>query len=200
MPISDRKKEERELRKQRILLGALTVFKARGLEGATMDEIAAESGFGKATLYYYFPSKEDVFCGILNRGWTNLWLSLEDEIHSDKGPRKTFIHILIKMARQTQQNRNEYEFLFNAPRAITHIDEQNQIWRTYQKRLYATLQSLLEEGMAQGEFPRLDPQLMFKAIGGLFIGLIFMGGERKDIRAQDIEELLNQLIAVPPQS
>ena len=35
------------MRQERILLGALTVFKAKGLEGATMDEIANESGFGK---------------------------------------------------------------------------------------------------------------------------------------------------------
>ena len=36
------------------------VVKANGIEGATMDHIAQESGFGKATLYYYFKSKEDV--------------------------------------------------------------------------------------------------------------------------------------------
>ena len=29
-----------------------------------MDEIASNSGFGKATLYYYFKSKEDVFSAI----------------------------------------------------------------------------------------------------------------------------------------
>ena len=57
MSISERQKEERALCKERILSGALTVFKTKGLDGATMDEIVAESGFGKATLYYYFPSK-----------------------------------------------------------------------------------------------------------------------------------------------
>ena len=38
---------------------------------------------------------------------------------------------------------------------------------------------------------------MFKAIGGLFVGLIFMGEENKDITAGDIEELLNNLITAP---
>ena len=56
MTISKRQLEERELRKERILTGALNVFKKKGIEGATMDEIAASSGFGKATLYYYFHS------------------------------------------------------------------------------------------------------------------------------------------------
>lgn len=197
MSISERQKEEREIRKERILSGALSVFKSKGLDGATMDEIAAESGFGKATLYYYFPSKEDVFCGILDRGWTQLWESLEEDIHTDKGPRETFINILIKIAQRSQKNRNEYEFLFNAPKAITHIDASDQNWKSYQHQLYAILKGLLDEGVAKGEFPKLDPDLMFKAIGGLFVGLIFMGEKNKDITVSDIEELLNNLITAP---
>ena len=73
MAPSQRQIEEREARKQRILDGALDVFKANGIEGATMDHIAQESGFGKATLYYYFKSKEDVFSEILEAGWKNIW-------------------------------------------------------------------------------------------------------------------------------
>ncbi len=37
MDSSDRKLQEREMRKNRIMLGALEVFKESGLEGATMD-------------------------------------------------------------------------------------------------------------------------------------------------------------------
>ena len=40
---------------------------------------------------------------------------------------------------------------------------------------------------------------MFKAIGGLFVGLIFMGEKNKDITGGDIEKLLNQLITDPTQ-
>ena len=40
MTISKRQLEERKMRQELILIGALTVFNAIGLEGATMDEIA----------------------------------------------------------------------------------------------------------------------------------------------------------------
>ena len=87
MSPSKRQIEEREARKQRILKGALEVFKSNGLEGSTMDQIAQQSGFGKATLYYYFKSKEDVFSAILEDGWENIWESLEpivaDEVERD---------------------------------------------------------------------------------------------------------------------
>ena len=52
MTISQRQLEERKMRQERILTGALEVFKSKGLDGATMDETANKSGFGKATLYY----------------------------------------------------------------------------------------------------------------------------------------------------
>ena len=59
--------EERNLRKQRIIDGALKVFNDVGIEKTTMDEIAIESGFGKATLYYYFTSKDEVFVEIMEQ-------------------------------------------------------------------------------------------------------------------------------------
>ena len=89
MPISKRQLEERKMRRERILDGALEVFKEKGLEGATMDEIANSSGFGKATLYYYFKSKEDVLSEILNEGWMKIWESLEPVIGSEF-PQKNF--------------------------------------------------------------------------------------------------------------
>ena len=54
--MSERKKEERLLRKKRIIDAALSVFDRLGIDKTTMEEIAIEAGFGKATLYYYYSS------------------------------------------------------------------------------------------------------------------------------------------------
>ena len=112
MPQSQRQLEERQMRKERILSGALQVFKKNGIDGATMDEIANASGFGKATLYYYFKSKEDVLTAILLDGWLKIWESLEPVIGEQKSPRKTFINVLIKIAENAQNRPGLFEFLF----------------------------------------------------------------------------------------
>ena len=143
--VTKRQEKEREFRKKQILDGALTVFHENGLNGTTMDEIARVSDFGKATLYYYFRSKEEVFSSILDRGWTALWKSLEDDFLSDKNPRESFIKILTILAQKTQNNRNEYEFLFNAPKTIMSLEEKKPIWKSYQQRLYTSLKELLEK-------------------------------------------------------
>ena len=191
MSPSERQIEEREARKQRILRGALEVFKSNGLEGATMDQIAQQSGFGKATLYYYFKSKEDVFSAILEDGWENIWESLEPIIADDDGARNSFIKLLIKIAEIAQSRPGLFEFLFNAPKTIKL---EKQPWKEYQHRLYGVIQGLLEDGVKAGEFPKINPELMFKALGGLFMGLVFMGDKKEPVSEKDVEKLLNQLI------
>ena len=194
MSPSERQIEEREARKQRILKGALEVFKSNGLEGATMDQIAQQSGFGKATLYYYFKSKEDVFSAILEDGWENIWESFEPIIPDDDGPRNSFIKLLIKIAEIAQSRPGLFEFLFNAPKTIKL---EKQPWKEYQSRLYGVIQGLLEDGVKAGEFPKINPALMFKALGGLFMGLVFMGDKKEPVSEKDVEKLLNQLITDP---
>ena len=194
MTISNRQLEERKGRQDRILSGALNVFKEKGLEGATMDEIANASGFGKATLYYYFKSKEDVFSAILVEGWEKIWESLEPIIAENSSPRKTFVNVLIKIAENAQNRPGLFEFLFNVPKVIKI---EHQPWKEYQHRLYSVIKGLLEDGIEKGEFPQVDPQLMFKALGGLFMGLVFMGNREEPVTDKDVEKLLNELIIEP---
>ena len=136
MSVSNRQQEERLLRQERILDGALEVFKEKGFDGATMDSIALESGFGKATLYYYFHSKEEVFSAILENGWMNLWSSLEPIIDLSQSPREKFISVLIKIAENVRARPGLYEFLFTAPKAITFEEEP---WKKYQERMYSII-------------------------------------------------------------
>ena len=194
MTISKRQIEERKMRQERILTGALKVFKTKGLECATMEEIAEESGFGKATLYYYFHSKEEVFSAILENGWRMLWHNLEPVIAITSSPRQTFIQILLKTAETIRSRPGLFEFLFNAPQKITFEVEP---WKKYQNRIYGVLQSQLGDGIKAGEFPKVDPKLLFKAMGGMFMGLVLMGDRKKPVYEKDIERLLNQLIINP---
>lgn len=53
-----------ETRKQAIIDVAKAVFDEFGFEAASMSEIAARLGGSKATLYSYFPSKEELFIAV----------------------------------------------------------------------------------------------------------------------------------------
>jgi AcrR family transcriptional regulator len=176
--LSKRQEEQRYLRKKTILDGALRVFKVHGIEKTTMDEIAHESGFGKATLYYYFASKDEVFIAIMEEGWKKLWEGIESKIVEELSPRKKFMGIIKTMADIVKNNKILYGFLFTAPNHIQ--DESKQVWKTYQERLYAILKSIIEEGIKKKEFINLDPGMLMKAIGGLFHGLLIENDDDLD--------------------
>ena len=188
--LSNRKKEERELRKKRIIDGALKVFNEVGIEKTTMDEIALESGFGKATLYYYFSSKDEVFVEIMEHGWKQLWEGIETKIIENLSPRDKFMGIVRAMASIVTENKTLYGFLFTAPNFIK--DSQKQIWKTYQERLYAILQSIIEEGIKKKEFVNLNPSLLMKAIGGLFHQLLISNDEK--LKEGDFEIMLKNFL------
>ena len=186
--LSKRQIEQRKLRKESILDGALKVFKAHGIDRTTMDEIALKSGFGKATLYYYFASKDEVFIAIMEDGWKQLWEGIESRIVEELSPRKKFMRIIKKMASIVKDNRILYGFLFTAPNHIH--DESKQIWKTYQERLYAILRSIIEEGIKKKEFIDIDPGM--KAIVGLFHGLLIENDD--DLNEKDFEFMLKNFL------
>jgi AcrR family transcriptional regulator len=189
-----RKQEERETRKKLILNGALEVFKTKGLEHSTMDEIAHEADFGKATLYYYFKSKEEIFNTLLIKGWTALWDGIEDVVIEENTPRRKFIKIIKKIIELVNEDRPLYEFLFFAPQSHTLSDDVEREWKQYQVRLTNTMHKLIEVGIEAGEFPNIDSQLTLKALGHIFHGMILIGKDRENITEDEVEELFTKFL------
>jgi TetR/AcrR family transcriptional regulator len=61
-----------------ILDAAKRRFAVYGLSKVTMDEVAGDVGMGKASLYYYFPTKEELFRGVIQREQERLIASLDE--------------------------------------------------------------------------------------------------------------------------
>lgn len=193
--ISDRQAQERERRKDQILKGALTVFKEKGLEKSTMDEIAKQADFGKATLYYYFSSKEEIFIELLDRGWKMIWESIEPALENHDQPKESFMQALYIIGGLVTDNKTLFEFLFTAPQMMpSALMEGNPKWKNYQNKMYGVFQGLLEEGMAKGEFPKMQSDIMMRAIGGLFHGLFFLGHGKKRMSRDTMEEFITSFI------
>ena len=51
---------DKEQRKQEIALVALDLFAEKGIEAASISEVAKAAGIGKGTVYEYFASKEEL--------------------------------------------------------------------------------------------------------------------------------------------
>jgi len=69
----------------RILKAALTMFSRFGYRGTTVDQIAGETGMSKANLLYYFKSKEEIYCAVLEDTLSE-WLAPLDTLDPNGEP------------------------------------------------------------------------------------------------------------------
>ncbi|NME82280.1 TetR/AcrR family transcriptional regulator [Clostridium sp. SM-530-WT-3G] len=81
--------------KKLIFESAIKIFSESGYRGATMDDIAANAGLAKGTLYYHFVSKEEIFNFIVEEGIQILQNQVMDIQKQDINP----IDKLIKISR-----------------------------------------------------------------------------------------------------
>lgn len=72
MGIHERREREKEQRRNDILDAAEKVFFSKGLHESTMDDVAETAELSKGTLYLYFKSKEELYLGIHQRGFTKM--------------------------------------------------------------------------------------------------------------------------------
>jgi AcrR family transcriptional regulator len=68
MGITERKEREKKRRRQAIIDAAEQVFFSKGIESATMDEVAEMAELSKGTLYLYFNNKNELLHAIVERG------------------------------------------------------------------------------------------------------------------------------------
>lgn len=84
MGIEERKAREKQKRRNDILEAAENVIFSKGLDQATMDEIADEAELSKGTLYLYFKNKNDLYLAICERGSAMLNQRLSKVITRDE--------------------------------------------------------------------------------------------------------------------
>ena len=53
-----------EERRKQIIYASIPVFARKGFDGATLEEVAAEAGIAKGTIYLYYKNKEELFRGL----------------------------------------------------------------------------------------------------------------------------------------
>ncbi|HWQ47399.1 MAG TPA: TetR/AcrR family transcriptional regulator [Methanosarcina sp.] len=82
--IKEIREQEKEQRRNYILDAAEKLFFSRGYDDVSMDDIANEVEFNKATLYLYFKNKESLFFAVVLRGIKILNAMIEEGIKSCK--------------------------------------------------------------------------------------------------------------------
>lgn len=76
-PLLQRRLEERQARRDAIVDAAERAFAAKGIDGATMGDVAASARLSRALLYTYFDDKDDLLMAVAHRGQSELLARFE---------------------------------------------------------------------------------------------------------------------------
>ena len=112
MGIEERHLREKQERIAAILAAAKRLFARRGFQETSMSDIAEACELGKATLYYYFPSKEEIYQEIILSSIREYHRSLEESIIGLQTPVELIEYLAREHLRQAYLDLDFIRLLF----------------------------------------------------------------------------------------
>jgi AcrR family transcriptional regulator len=91
-------------RKSEIVTAARKCFAEFGYDKTTLDDIAREVGINKASFYYYFKSKEEIFSDVISLEADELIESIKSKVDSIAGCRKKILAWVAESLTYNQTN------------------------------------------------------------------------------------------------
>lgn len=149
--------------RERIYQAALKIFVLHGFEGARMDKIAAEVGINKASLYFHFKSKEEIFHELF-QNITQKYRDKMKRIVSDYKdlPFKERLKAIYNDYLEYNLDNDEMDF-WNRLYYLPPMNLKEEIISTTsesKKEFVSDLANIIEEGIKQKELRPMDPNHM----------------------------------------
>jgi len=142
-----------------ILKAAAREFAEHGIAGARTDAIARLARVNKALLYYYFKDKETLYGAVLDHAFSGMKASVFQVLDSDLPPREKIMAYVAAYfdfiaSNQIYPKLMQREMMRAREGDSLHID---RLVKTYFQPIYRRVGELLHQGIAEGEFRKVDP-------------------------------------------
>lgn len=181
------------VRKQQILAAAKRCFQRKGYAQTTIDEIAAEYGLSKGSIYWYYPSKKAVLIDLFRVFVKETLNRILTEIESIRSARERIVAIGERLASSMQEDIELYSALIVFWES-SFLDESIREMLLDQYRLYdRILTGLLDEGECAGEFVVPDKKAYAALMIAMMEGVIVRQVLSKDL---DLEEICQNVSGV----
>jgi AcrR family transcriptional regulator len=169
--MTTKKQVVEEFRCRAIRDAALRVVGRKGLEKATVDDIAREAGVAKGTLYLYFRSRDEIIEKTIGAAVDDLLARLQRAADgAGEGPfDEALERVLTAEFAYFDENRDFFRLYF----ASGEYSEDRRLRQSRRYRLHIDqLVGLIESGRRRGELKSLDSERAAIAIAGAARDLI----------------------------
>jgi TetR/AcrR family transcriptional regulator, cholesterol catabolism regulator len=162
----ERKKEET---RRRIFDAAVSLFRERGFEATTVDEITERADVGRGTFFNYFPRKEAVFSFIAEEQTREIDELLPGLAASDEPTFAILLRVLHKVAAGYMQDPEVSRMVLGE-----WIKRSTQPDADTEHRSRRFLAAMIERGRARGEVrPDAEPLRVAAVFRGIFLATLF---------------------------
>lgn len=177
------KERQREERAALILEAASAILVEKGYHEMSIDEIAAQVGISKGTVYLHFASKEDLVATLIERQVIE-FLALVDQVISEPSTVRARLEgILQQTYSAIQMNRQLLPGLTNSIRLTEGLIEKREGLQMRVAEMTARITSLFEEGKRTGE---LESTLPTPIIVTTFVGLLSLPGYEQQLTSGQV--------------
>jgi AcrR family transcriptional regulator len=119
-------------RRRELVDAAAKVFKAKGLQGANLGDIALEAGADRASLYYYVASKEELFHEVV-RGAVEANLVRARQIRAGTDPAPAKLRELVVALVQSYADNYPFLYVF-IQENLSHVPDEHAAWAQDMRR------------------------------------------------------------------
>ena len=157
-----------EEKRDAIIQAAKRVFTQKGFHGATVDEIAAEAGVAKGTVYLYFKSKAELFVQVALEVFRSLGEKMRSLAKEAPDPAEALERAVEIYLDHLTENEELLRMIMGMGPAMRLTLTEEHI-REIDESLQACVRDLarlLEEGMEAGIIHKGDPELLAMAVMG----------------------------------
>lgn len=167
-----RPRTKEDERREEIISAALQLILRVGYNQVTLADIADQVGVSKGLISYYFPRKENVFLAVLDRMVERMDVQFERYCSSaTRAPDKLTMFFVNLFSNEKRARRYYTVVIDYMAQAIRQRPVQEYTQRIYDSyRTY--MERVISEGIASGEFRKLDPGRCASLLMALMEGLI----------------------------
>ncbi|MCB9422483.1 MAG: TetR/AcrR family transcriptional regulator [Ardenticatenaceae bacterium] len=140
-------------RKQQILEAAVTCFGRQGYHLTKMDDIAAEAGLSKGSLYWYFNSKKALFIGLFREimgQFEQVWEAVIADENSSAAEK--IMNTLAVFRSEFKEFASFFGVMMEAWSQTLHDDDVVELMDQFYQPYVNMMRQIIEQGIAENEF------------------------------------------------
>ena len=157
-------------RRAQIIEAALACFARKGYHRTTMDDIVAESGLSKGTLYWYFKSKKEIFLVAVMSFFQQMEASLQEVLEMALSPAEKLRTIARVFAAGLEEARPFISVMMDFWSQTRQEEDVNQLLRNIYEPYSMSLSGIIEEGIQQGEFRPVNAEHVASLLMAVYDG------------------------------